>query len=155
VTTCPARSVAKRTGCRTRSRTWNLLIQNQARCQFRYPARTTMNYERGTMKFDILNSSFIVPNSAFRLVDLARFERATSTFAELRSNSAELQVLRFRIANFGLWIRRNRTNLQSAFCNQQSTIAWRRRQELNLHATVRGGLADRCHTVRRRLREQG
>ena len=28
----------------------------------------------------------------FRLVDLARFERATSTFAESRSHSAELQV---------------------------------------------------------------
>ena len=29
---------------------------------------------------------------------------------------------------------------------------WRRRQELNLHATLRGDLANRCHTVRRRLR---
>ena len=29
----------------------------------------------------------------FKLVDLARFERATSTFAESRSNSPELQVL--------------------------------------------------------------
>src|SRR5438552_28977 len=39
------------------------------------------------------------------LVDLARFERATSTFAESRSDSAELQVLRFGISEFGLRIR--------------------------------------------------
>ena len=30
---------------------------------------------------------------------------------------------------------------------------WRRRQELNLHTQMRGDLADRCHTIRRRLRE--
>src|SRR6266566_7560545 len=35
----------------------------------------------------------------FELVDLARFERATSTFAESRSDSAELQVQTFSIAN--------------------------------------------------------
>ena len=37
----------------------------------------------------------------FDLVDLARFERATSTFAESRSDSAELQVQRFGIAECG------------------------------------------------------
>jgi hypothetical protein len=42
------------------------------------------------------------------LVDLARFERATSTFAESRSDSAELQVreifdLRFLIADLLAW----------------------------------------------------
>ena len=36
------------------------------------------------------------------LVDLARFERATSTFARSRSDSAELQVLTFSIANWQL-----------------------------------------------------
>ena len=51
------------------------------------------------------------------LVDPARFERATSTFAE-----------------------------------SQSANDWRRRQESNLHTTERGDLANRCHTVRRRLR---
>lgn len=32
---------------------------------------------------------------SFQMVDLARFERATSTFAESRSHSAELQVRNF------------------------------------------------------------
>jgi hypothetical protein len=30
-------------------------------------------------------------------------------------------------------------------------MSWRRRQESNLHASERGDLANRCHTVRRRL----
>jgi hypothetical protein len=59
----------------------------------------------------------------FELVDLARFERATSTFAESRSNSPELQVRELAEA----------AGLEPA------------------HA-VRGDLANRCHTVRRRLR---
>ena len=42
--------------------------------------------------------------SSLELVDLARFERATSTFAESRSISAELQILRLRIAECGLRI---------------------------------------------------
>jgi hypothetical protein len=46
-----------------------------------------MNRATGTEAF-----SFILPTSSLRLVDLARFERATSTFAESRSDSAELQV---------------------------------------------------------------
>src|SRR5438045_7880053 len=66
----------------------------------------------------------------FDLVDLARFERATSTFAESRSDSAELQVLRFGISECGSWIRK-----QSAFCSPQSTIGWRKGQDLNLQAT--------------------
>jgi hypothetical protein len=40
----------------------------------------------------IRNPNFAIRNS---LVDLARFERATSTFAESRSHSAELQVRNF------------------------------------------------------------
>jgi hypothetical protein len=55
-------------------------------------------------------------------VDLARFERATSTFAESRSRSPELQVRELAEA----------AGLEPA------------------HA-VRGDLANRCHTVRRRL----
>lgn len=58
----------------------------------------------------------------FELVDLARFERATSTFAESRSHSAELQVRDLAEA----------AGIEPA------------------HAT-RGDLANRCHTVRRRL----
>ena len=57
-----------------------------------------------------------------RLVDLARFERATSTFAESRSDSPELQVRELAEA----------AGLEPA------------------HA-VRGDLANRCHTIRRRL----
>ena len=55
-------------------------------------------------------------------MDLARFERATSTFAESRSRSAELQVRRLAEA----------TGVEPA------------------HA-MRGDLANRCHTLRRRL----
>ena len=58
----------------------------------------------------------------FELVDLARFERATSTFAESRSHSAELQVRELAEA----------AGLEPA------------------HA-MRGDLANRCHTIRRRL----
>jgi hypothetical protein len=47
---------------------------------------------------------FIPHPSSLVLVDLARFERATSTFAESRSHSAELQVHRLWIADFGLLI---------------------------------------------------
>ena len=56
------------------------------------------------------------------MVDLARFERATSTFAESRSHSAELQVRRLAEA----------TGVEP------------------VHA-MRGDLANRCHTIRRRL----
>ena len=56
------------------------------------------------------------------LVDLARFERATSTFAESRSDSTELQVRELAEA----------AGLEPA------------------HAK-RGDLANRCHTIRRRL----
>ena len=38
------------------------------------------------------NPQFEFRNPQLILVDLARFERATSTFAESRSDSAELQV---------------------------------------------------------------
>ncbi len=57
--------------------------------------------------------------SAIRLVDLARFERATSTFARSRSDSAELQVQRFGIAECGLRIYET-ANQHSAIRNQQS-----------------------------------
>ena len=78
----------------------NLLVLSQAPLPIGLREQsTTMNHERGTMKFGILNSSFIVPNSAFRLVDLARFERATSTFAQSRSDSSELQVQTFSAAD--------------------------------------------------------
>ena len=56
------------------------------------------------------------------MVDLARFERASLTFAESRSHSAELQVRELAEA----------AGLEPA------------------HAK-RGDLANRCHTVRRRL----
>ena len=61
------------------------------------------------------------------MVNLARFERASSTFAESRSNSPELQVHKI----------------------------WRRRQDLNLAHAMRGDLANRCHTIRRRLQFGG
>ena len=69
------------------------------------------------------------------LVDLARFERATSTFAESRSHSAELQV---RIGT-GILGEESATRL---FWNRNYPLQgyrtglrhWRRRQELNLHA---------------------
>ena len=63
-----------------------------------------------------------VTQSRNNLVDLARFERATSTFAESRSHSAELQVRELAEA----------AGIEPA------------------HAK-RGDLANRCHTVRRRL----
>ena len=47
-------------------------------------------------------SSLILHPSSFDLVDLARLERATSTFAKSRSISAELQVLQLLIAECGL-----------------------------------------------------
>ena len=56
------------------------------------------------------------------MVDLARFERATSTFAESRSSSTELQVRDLAEA----------TGVEPA-------------------RAMRGDLANRCHTVRRRL----
>lgn len=65
--------------------------------------------------------------SSFDLADLARFERATSTFAESRSGSAELQV-------------RNASGGARAALTATSAVAritaetWRRRQESNLHA---------------------
>ena len=71
-------------------------------------------------------------------MDLARFERATSTFAESRSISTELQVR--SIVDFGFGI-----------------ADWRFRNRLAEAAGVeparalRGDLANRCHTVRRRL----
>ena len=45
-----------------------------------------------SLKHTIRNSQFEIPN--FLLVDLTRLERATSTFAESRSNSIELQILK-------------------------------------------------------------
>ena len=59
-------------------------------------------------------------------MDLTRFERATSTFTESRSDSTELQVRELAEA----------AGLEPA------------------HAK-RGGLANRCHTVRRRLHMSG
>ena len=62
------------------------------------------------------------PLILLKVVDLARFERAASTFAESRSDSTELQVRELAEA----------TGLEPA------------------HA-MRGDLANRCHTIRRRL----
>ena len=56
-----------------------------------------------------------------RLVDLARFERATSTFAKSRSISSELQVLRLLIAECGLPITDWRAETNS-FDNPHSEI---------------------------------
>ena len=56
-----------------------------------------------------------------QLVDLARFERAPSTFAQSRSDSAELQVrkhFRFLIGGF----RFVTSSRWKAITNQQSTI---------------------------------
>src|SRR5437016_1831204 len=64
----------------------------------------------------IRNPNFEIRNV---LVDLARFERATSTFARSRSDSAELQVQRFGIAECGLRIYET-ANQHSAIRNQQS-----------------------------------
>lgn len=58
------------------------------------------------------------------MVDLARLERASSTFAESRSDSTELQVHEEFLAEAA--------GLEPA------------------HA-MRGDLANRCHTIRRRL----
>ena len=85
-------------------------------------------------------------------MDLARFERATSTFAESRSNSTELQVLQLRIAECGL---RNGGSgqiiltiriLKSAIRNRLAEAAG-----VEPASALRDGLANRCHTVRRRL----
>ena len=73
-------------------------------------------------EFQRLAPSQLGHSVRFELVDLARFERATSTFAESRSHSAELQVRELAEA----------AGIEPA------------------HAT-RGDLANRCHTVRRRL----
>ena len=94
-----------------------------------------------------------IRNPKFGLVDLARFERATSTFAESRSNSPELQVLRLPIAESGLRRSPRESGDNPHFLNPQSAIGWRRRQDLNLQATLRGDLANRCHTIRRRLQK--
>ena len=56
----------------------------------------------------------------YGLVDLARFERATSTFARSRSESAELQVQGISDCGFRIAHLPNKTNLHSAFCNQHS-----------------------------------
>ena len=83
-----------------------------------------MKDEGGRMKRRCSPDSFILHPSSFILVlvDLARFERATSTFAESRSHSAELQLRELAEA----------AGVEPA------------------HA-ARGDLANRCHTVRRRL----
>ena len=84
------------------------------------------------------------------LVDLARFERATSTFAGSRSNSPELQVLQF--ADCGL-----RTDgpgqVISTFRILKSAISNRLAEAAGVEPAraLRDGLANRCHTVRRRL----
>ena len=86
------------------------------------------------------------------LVDLARFERATSTFAESRSDSPELQVLRLRIAECGLrnggpgQIILTIRILKSAIRNRLAEAAG-----VEPARALRDGLANRCHTVRRRL----
>src|SRR6266480_5832544 len=69
----------------------------------------------------------------FELVDLARFERATSTFAESRSDSPELQVQYCPPATAG-----GSDNLAEATGVEPA------------HA-MRGDLANHCHTIRRRL----
>ena len=79
--------------------------------------RTYVNEFQKLAPFQLGHSLRIV-----ELVDLARFERAPSTFAESRSDSPELQVRDLAEA----------TGLEPA------------------HAK-RGDLANRCHTVRRRL----
>ena len=58
------------------------------------------------------------------LVNLARFERATSTFAEPRSYSAELQVQTFSIANCRLpnCVREDGSSLIRAIADCQSQI---------------------------------
>jgi hypothetical protein len=86
-------------------------------------------------------------------VDLARFERATSTFAESRSDSTELRVL--SISDCGFRIADLRGSRQSAFCIPQSSMVWRRRSESNAHRISPGRLATCCHTVRRRLQIGG
>ena len=81
-------------------------------------------------------------------MDLARFERATSTFAESHSDSAELQVQRFGIAECGLRIYETPISiLQSAISNHLAEATG-----LEPAHAVRGDLANRCHTIRRRLR---
>jgi hypothetical protein len=80
------------------------------------------------------------------LVNLARFERATSTFAESRSHSAELQV-------------RDSSGGERAALTATSAVARSHHRNLAEAAglepahAVRGDLANRCHTVRRRLRD--
>ena len=50
------------------------------------------NFEFRIAKFLFQPDQFEIRNPTFGLVDLARFERATSTFEESRSNSPELQI---------------------------------------------------------------
>ena len=94
------------------------------------------------------------------LVDLARFERATSTFAGSRSNSPELQVLTFwtfrvLIADLSLGKTTLRLESQSQIGNRKSAMRWRRRSESNAHEISPGKLATCCHTIRRRLQIGG
>jgi hypothetical protein len=72
-----------------------LVPKTSASCPLGYAGES--RDESGRMKDEkaccvISSSSFIPHPSSFDLVDLARFERAASTFAESRSNSTELQI---------------------------------------------------------------
>ena len=95
------------------------------------------------------------------LVDLARFERATSTFAESRSHSPELQVrdifdFRLPIADLVWLICRCRVLISDFWikCPARPIGSWQSQIDNDLaeaagvepaHA-MRGDLANRCHT---------
>ena len=91
--------------------------------------------------------TFDIRTSAMSVVDLARFERATSTFAESRSDPLSY---RSRFDSGG-----ERAALTAHQCCRSIVIASKSLAEAAgvepAHAT-RGDLANRCHTVRRRLR---
>ena len=76
-------------------------------------------------------------------MDLARFERASSTFAESRSDSAELQVRDSGVERAALTATSAVARLTAETLAEAAGVE-------PAHAT-RGDLANRCHTVRQRL----
>ena len=103
--------------------------------------RTHVNEFQKLAPFQLGHSVRIV-----ELVDLARFERATSTFAESRSHSAELQV---RIGT-GILGEESATRLSwhRTYPLQGLRFGlrqWRRWSDSNAHRISPGTLAGCCH----------
>ena len=95
----PRENCSKRTGCRALGsaggRTWNLLIPKSGALPISLSGNMAGEVGIEPTHLTIQNRApYLLGYSPGKLVDLARLERATSTFAEWRSHSAELQVQR-------------------------------------------------------------